>query len=106
MHMYGPDNRGLNYFNFMKTSRQPKDHSDEDMERRSISDLFDSEDSDNTSDIEQDISKLSQSNKELPKDKSMSRSRDNLLIVKDLSLIHICRCRRYAVCRSRWSPYH
>eukprot|EP00826_Nyctotherus_ovalis_P009454 TRINITY_DN12500_c0_g1_i3.p1 TRINITY_DN12500_c0_g1~~TRINITY_DN12500_c0_g1_i3.p1 ORF type:complete len:345 (-),score=137.08 TRINITY_DN12500_c0_g1_i3:21-1055(-) len=23
-----------------------------------------------------------------------------------LSLIHICRCRRYAVCRSRWSPYH
>eukprot|EP00826_Nyctotherus_ovalis_P036288 TRINITY_DN3204_c0_g1_i12.p2 TRINITY_DN3204_c0_g1~~TRINITY_DN3204_c0_g1_i12.p2 ORF type:complete len:101 (+),score=2.18 TRINITY_DN3204_c0_g1_i12:362-664(+) len=26
--------------------------------------------------------------------------------VKYLSLIHICRCRRYAVCRSRWSPYH
>eukprot|EP00826_Nyctotherus_ovalis_P004726 TRINITY_DN11043_c0_g2_i1.p3 TRINITY_DN11043_c0_g2~~TRINITY_DN11043_c0_g2_i1.p3 ORF type:complete len:203 (+),score=52.07 TRINITY_DN11043_c0_g2_i1:1901-2509(+) len=25
---------------------------------------------------------------------------------KRLSLIHICRCRRYAVCRSRWSPYH
>eukprot|EP00826_Nyctotherus_ovalis_P033829 TRINITY_DN2758_c0_g6_i2.p1 TRINITY_DN2758_c0_g6~~TRINITY_DN2758_c0_g6_i2.p1 ORF type:complete len:180 (-),score=39.02 TRINITY_DN2758_c0_g6_i2:20-559(-) len=25
---------------------------------------------------------------------------------RDLSLIHICRCRRYAVCRSRWSPYH
>eukprot|EP00826_Nyctotherus_ovalis_P018338 TRINITY_DN15483_c0_g1_i1.p2 TRINITY_DN15483_c0_g1~~TRINITY_DN15483_c0_g1_i1.p2 ORF type:complete len:132 (+),score=13.65 TRINITY_DN15483_c0_g1_i1:109-504(+) len=24
----------------------------------------------------------------------------------DLSLIHICRCRRYAVCRSRWSAYH
>eukprot|EP00826_Nyctotherus_ovalis_P031001 TRINITY_DN24758_c0_g1_i2.p1 TRINITY_DN24758_c0_g1~~TRINITY_DN24758_c0_g1_i2.p1 ORF type:complete len:107 (+),score=1.20 TRINITY_DN24758_c0_g1_i2:155-475(+) len=23
-----------------------------------------------------------------------------------LSLIHICRCRRYAVCRSRWSPEH
>ena len=23
-----------------------------------------------------------------------------------LSLIHIRRCRRYAVCRSRWSPYH
>ena len=22
-----------------------------------------------------------------------------------LSLIHISRCRRYAVCRSRWSPY-
>eukprot|EP00826_Nyctotherus_ovalis_P019336 TRINITY_DN15947_c0_g1_i1.p1 TRINITY_DN15947_c0_g1~~TRINITY_DN15947_c0_g1_i1.p1 ORF type:complete len:165 (+),score=30.53 TRINITY_DN15947_c0_g1_i1:100-594(+) len=27
-------------------------------------------------------------------------------VSKDLSLIHICRCRRYAVCRSRWSPYH
>eukprot|EP00826_Nyctotherus_ovalis_P048810 TRINITY_DN5791_c0_g1_i24.p1 TRINITY_DN5791_c0_g1~~TRINITY_DN5791_c0_g1_i24.p1 ORF type:complete len:398 (-),score=77.27 TRINITY_DN5791_c0_g1_i24:13-1206(-) len=26
--------------------------------------------------------------------------------VLKLSLIHICRCRRYAVCRSRWSPYH
>eukprot|EP00826_Nyctotherus_ovalis_P059503 TRINITY_DN8281_c0_g1_i2.p1 TRINITY_DN8281_c0_g1~~TRINITY_DN8281_c0_g1_i2.p1 ORF type:complete len:133 (-),score=15.14 TRINITY_DN8281_c0_g1_i2:23-379(-) len=26
--------------------------------------------------------------------------------IKSLSLIHICRCRRYAVCRSRWSPYH
>ena len=25
---------------------------------------------------------------------------------KELSLIHIRRCRRYAVCRSRWSPYH
>ena len=24
----------------------------------------------------------------------------------DLSLIHICRCRRYSLCRSRWSPYH
>eukprot|EP00826_Nyctotherus_ovalis_P050650 TRINITY_DN6239_c0_g1_i1.p1 TRINITY_DN6239_c0_g1~~TRINITY_DN6239_c0_g1_i1.p1 ORF type:complete len:123 (-),score=46.03 TRINITY_DN6239_c0_g1_i1:7-375(-) len=24
----------------------------------------------------------------------------------NLSLIHICRCRRYAVCRSRWSPNH
>ena len=23
-----------------------------------------------------------------------------------LTHIHICRCRRYAVCRSRWSPYH
>ena len=26
--------------------------------------------------------------------------------VLPLSLIHIWRCRRYAVCRSRWSPYH
>eukprot|EP00826_Nyctotherus_ovalis_P063274 TRINITY_DN9266_c0_g2_i2.p3 TRINITY_DN9266_c0_g2~~TRINITY_DN9266_c0_g2_i2.p3 ORF type:complete len:108 (-),score=11.86 TRINITY_DN9266_c0_g2_i2:16-339(-) len=24
----------------------------------------------------------------------------------DLSLIHICRCRRIERCRSRWSPYH
>ena len=23
-----------------------------------------------------------------------------------LSLIHICRCRRSTLCRSRWSPYH
>ena len=23
-----------------------------------------------------------------------------------LSLIHICRCRRYSLCSSRWSPYH
>eukprot|EP00826_Nyctotherus_ovalis_P006440 TRINITY_DN11528_c0_g3_i3.p1 TRINITY_DN11528_c0_g3~~TRINITY_DN11528_c0_g3_i3.p1 ORF type:complete len:136 (-),score=10.65 TRINITY_DN11528_c0_g3_i3:12-419(-) len=27
-------------------------------------------------------------------------------MIQYLSLIHICRCRRYAVCRSRWSPYH
>eukprot|EP00826_Nyctotherus_ovalis_P026770 TRINITY_DN20879_c0_g1_i1.p1 TRINITY_DN20879_c0_g1~~TRINITY_DN20879_c0_g1_i1.p1 ORF type:complete len:188 (-),score=32.18 TRINITY_DN20879_c0_g1_i1:12-575(-) len=27
-------------------------------------------------------------------------------LIQLLSLIHICRCRRYAVCRSRWSPYH
>ena len=25
---------------------------------------------------------------------------------KDLSLIHIWRCRRSTLCRSRWSPYH
>ena len=25
---------------------------------------------------------------------------------RHLSLIHIRLCRRYAVCRSRWSPYH
>eukprot|EP00826_Nyctotherus_ovalis_P023598 TRINITY_DN18148_c0_g1_i1.p1 TRINITY_DN18148_c0_g1~~TRINITY_DN18148_c0_g1_i1.p1 ORF type:complete len:119 (+),score=30.05 TRINITY_DN18148_c0_g1_i1:90-446(+) len=24
----------------------------------------------------------------------------------ELSLIHICRCRRPLTCRSRWSPYH
>ena len=26
--------------------------------------------------------------------------------VSCLSLIHIWRCRRYSLCRSRWSPYH
>eukprot|EP00826_Nyctotherus_ovalis_P013056 TRINITY_DN13495_c0_g1_i16.p1 TRINITY_DN13495_c0_g1~~TRINITY_DN13495_c0_g1_i16.p1 ORF type:complete len:358 (-),score=65.68 TRINITY_DN13495_c0_g1_i16:17-1090(-) len=26
--------------------------------------------------------------------------------VQELSLIHICRCRRSTLCRSRWSPYH
>ena len=29
-----------------------------------------------------------------------------ILISKSLSLIHIWRCRRYSLCRSRWSPYH
>ena len=27
-------------------------------------------------------------------------------IILFLSLIHIWRCRRYSLCRSRWSPYH
>eukprot|EP00826_Nyctotherus_ovalis_P017396 TRINITY_DN15121_c0_g1_i3.p1 TRINITY_DN15121_c0_g1~~TRINITY_DN15121_c0_g1_i3.p1 ORF type:complete len:125 (-),score=47.57 TRINITY_DN15121_c0_g1_i3:41-415(-) len=26
--------------------------------------------------------------------------------LQELSLIHICRCRRLLTCRSRWSPYH
>ena len=30
----------------------------------------------------------------------------NMLTVFALSLINICRCRRYALCRSRWSPSH
>ena len=30
----------------------------------------------------------------------------NLLDVFPLSLIHIWRCRRSTLCRSRWSPYH
>eukprot|EP00826_Nyctotherus_ovalis_P028583 TRINITY_DN22568_c0_g1_i2.p1 TRINITY_DN22568_c0_g1~~TRINITY_DN22568_c0_g1_i2.p1 ORF type:complete len:235 (+),score=34.30 TRINITY_DN22568_c0_g1_i2:173-877(+) len=30
--------------------------------------------------------------------------RRNIHLASKLSLIHICRCRRYAVCRSRWSP--
>ena len=29
---------------------------------------------------------------------------DFLEDAQNLSLIHICRCRRYAVCSSRWSP--
>ena len=29
-----------------------------------------------------------------------------LMTHRDLSLIHICRCRRRLRCRSRWSPYH
>ena len=29
-----------------------------------------------------------------------------LLLPKVLSLIHIWRCRRSTLCRSRWSPYH
>eukprot|EP00826_Nyctotherus_ovalis_P008998 TRINITY_DN12345_c0_g3_i5.p1 TRINITY_DN12345_c0_g3~~TRINITY_DN12345_c0_g3_i5.p1 ORF type:complete len:303 (+),score=52.88 TRINITY_DN12345_c0_g3_i5:42-950(+) len=37
-----------------------------------------------------------------------NKSCDHFIItcITGLSLIHICRCRRYAVCRSRWSPYH
>ena len=30
----------------------------------------------------------------------------NNLFIFNLSLIHIWRCRRYSLCRSRWSPYH
>eukprot|EP00826_Nyctotherus_ovalis_P045191 TRINITY_DN496_c0_g1_i10.p1 TRINITY_DN496_c0_g1~~TRINITY_DN496_c0_g1_i10.p1 ORF type:complete len:206 (-),score=34.40 TRINITY_DN496_c0_g1_i10:29-646(-) len=37
---------------------------------------------------------------------SMSEGKKLFDIECNLSLIHICRCRRYAVCRSRWSPYH
>eukprot|EP00826_Nyctotherus_ovalis_P026023 TRINITY_DN2027_c0_g1_i15.p1 TRINITY_DN2027_c0_g1~~TRINITY_DN2027_c0_g1_i15.p1 ORF type:complete len:204 (+),score=40.39 TRINITY_DN2027_c0_g1_i15:152-763(+) len=33
------------------------------------------------------------------------RSRTDLRPIY-LSLIHICRCRRSTLCRSRWSPYH
>ena len=29
-----------------------------------------------------------------------------LQVGNNLSLIHIWRCRRYSLCRSRWSPYH
>eukprot|EP00826_Nyctotherus_ovalis_P029127 TRINITY_DN22973_c0_g1_i2.p1 TRINITY_DN22973_c0_g1~~TRINITY_DN22973_c0_g1_i2.p1 ORF type:complete len:211 (-),score=59.17 TRINITY_DN22973_c0_g1_i2:10-642(-) len=37
---------------------------------------------------------------------SIKEHETKLNAVLILSLIHICRCRRYAVCRSRWSPYH
>eukprot|EP00826_Nyctotherus_ovalis_P035528 TRINITY_DN3058_c0_g2_i1.p1 TRINITY_DN3058_c0_g2~~TRINITY_DN3058_c0_g2_i1.p1 ORF type:complete len:383 (-),score=76.31 TRINITY_DN3058_c0_g2_i1:22-1170(-) len=36
----------------------------------------------------------------------MHQANEQLQEELKLSLIHICRCRRYAVCRSRWSPYH
>eukprot|EP00826_Nyctotherus_ovalis_P028736 TRINITY_DN22669_c0_g1_i1.p1 TRINITY_DN22669_c0_g1~~TRINITY_DN22669_c0_g1_i1.p1 ORF type:complete len:181 (+),score=43.88 TRINITY_DN22669_c0_g1_i1:76-618(+) len=48
-------------------------------------------------------SKMGKTQEELKS--SISPAKD-LYICLDLSLIHICRCRRYAVCRSRWSPYH
>ena len=32
-------------------------------------------------------------------------SEDELFSAKQLSLIHIWRCRRLLTCRSRWSPY-
>eukprot|EP00826_Nyctotherus_ovalis_P024321 TRINITY_DN18827_c0_g1_i1.p1 TRINITY_DN18827_c0_g1~~TRINITY_DN18827_c0_g1_i1.p1 ORF type:complete len:307 (+),score=63.07 TRINITY_DN18827_c0_g1_i1:45-965(+) len=36
----------------------------------------------------------------------VAKKRENITYSNNLSLIHICRCRRYAVCKSRWSPYH
>eukprot|EP00826_Nyctotherus_ovalis_P013205 TRINITY_DN13530_c0_g1_i4.p1 TRINITY_DN13530_c0_g1~~TRINITY_DN13530_c0_g1_i4.p1 ORF type:complete len:204 (-),score=48.09 TRINITY_DN13530_c0_g1_i4:12-623(-) len=39
-------------------------------------------------------------------EKKLTDKVDSLSKKLILSLIHICRCRRYAVCRSRWSPYH
>eukprot|EP00826_Nyctotherus_ovalis_P045769 TRINITY_DN5098_c0_g1_i1.p1 TRINITY_DN5098_c0_g1~~TRINITY_DN5098_c0_g1_i1.p1 ORF type:complete len:308 (-),score=97.26 TRINITY_DN5098_c0_g1_i1:15-938(-) len=40
---------------------------------------------------------------ETPKRRVHSAERSNKYL---LSLIHICRCRRSTLCRSRWSPYH
>eukprot|EP00826_Nyctotherus_ovalis_P002229 TRINITY_DN10427_c0_g1_i1.p1 TRINITY_DN10427_c0_g1~~TRINITY_DN10427_c0_g1_i1.p1 ORF type:complete len:403 (-),score=69.35 TRINITY_DN10427_c0_g1_i1:12-1220(-) len=40
------------------------------------------------------------------KDEAKDNTSDKIKQLLKLSLIHICRCRRYAVCRSRWSPYH
>eukprot|EP00826_Nyctotherus_ovalis_P058493 TRINITY_DN8042_c0_g1_i2.p2 TRINITY_DN8042_c0_g1~~TRINITY_DN8042_c0_g1_i2.p2 ORF type:complete len:241 (-),score=60.92 TRINITY_DN8042_c0_g1_i2:11-733(-) len=69
--------------------------------------------------LKEDIRKYSRSMKdaaaELTECKEILRSKQELCQTleskirdedKMLSLIHICRCRRYAVCRSRWSPYH
>ena len=36
----------------------------------------------------------------------ISKWKGRKVSVKNLSLIHIWRCRRAAKCRSRWSPYH
>ena len=33
-------------------------------------------------------------------------TKDKNIETQDLTLIHISRCRRYALCRTRWSPYH
>eukprot|EP00826_Nyctotherus_ovalis_P015648 TRINITY_DN14469_c0_g1_i2.p1 TRINITY_DN14469_c0_g1~~TRINITY_DN14469_c0_g1_i2.p1 ORF type:complete len:453 (+),score=149.66 TRINITY_DN14469_c0_g1_i2:196-1554(+) len=49
------------------------------------------------------LRKSSQSHIELP---IVSTLKCGTQVMNNLSLIHICRCRRYAVCRSRWSPYH
>ena len=38
--------------------------------------------------------------------RSDKKTLKRLGILKDLSLIHIWRCRRRRECRSRWSPYH
>ena len=35
-----------------------------------------------------------------------SRWKIHFCFWQNLSLIHIWRCRRYSLCRSRWSPYH
>eukprot|EP00826_Nyctotherus_ovalis_P026690 TRINITY_DN20829_c0_g1_i1.p1 TRINITY_DN20829_c0_g1~~TRINITY_DN20829_c0_g1_i1.p1 ORF type:complete len:156 (+),score=33.62 TRINITY_DN20829_c0_g1_i1:242-709(+) len=45
-------------------------------------------------------------NFEQKKKYSLTKENTNFGKCDKLSLIHICRCRRYAVCRSRWSPYH
>ena len=37
---------------------------------------------------------------------SLALSSANCITSLGRSLIHICRCRSYSLCRSRWSPYH
>eukprot|EP00826_Nyctotherus_ovalis_P048329 TRINITY_DN5672_c0_g1_i2.p1 TRINITY_DN5672_c0_g1~~TRINITY_DN5672_c0_g1_i2.p1 ORF type:complete len:283 (-),score=55.93 TRINITY_DN5672_c0_g1_i2:11-859(-) len=61
--------------------------------------------------ISYQLSAVPSSLNEIPEMKNDIRTPDKLTdgfnsTLDDLSLIHICRCRRYAVCRSRWSPYH
>eukprot|EP00826_Nyctotherus_ovalis_P034838 TRINITY_DN2936_c0_g1_i2.p2 TRINITY_DN2936_c0_g1~~TRINITY_DN2936_c0_g1_i2.p2 ORF type:complete len:113 (+),score=17.18 TRINITY_DN2936_c0_g1_i2:82-420(+) len=48
---------------------------------------------------------LDESAKTKKKLKFLSKEQLNEYI-QELSLIHICRCRRIERCRSRWSPYH
>ena len=43
---------------------------------------------------------------ELPQPVNPSRKSLKSYLIISLSLIHIWRCRRYSLCRSRWSPYH
>eukprot|EP00826_Nyctotherus_ovalis_P013097 TRINITY_DN13501_c0_g3_i5.p1 TRINITY_DN13501_c0_g3~~TRINITY_DN13501_c0_g3_i5.p1 ORF type:complete len:314 (-),score=72.45 TRINITY_DN13501_c0_g3_i5:24-965(-) len=57
-------------------------------------------------------SKLSEENKKLKEEiasnqkKIADHKRRLKESIQELSLIHICRCRRIERCRSRWSPYH
>eukprot|EP00826_Nyctotherus_ovalis_P026735 TRINITY_DN2085_c0_g2_i12.p3 TRINITY_DN2085_c0_g2~~TRINITY_DN2085_c0_g2_i12.p3 ORF type:complete len:112 (-),score=45.99 TRINITY_DN2085_c0_g2_i12:30-365(-) len=44
--------------------------------------------------------------KELEKHPNLVTNETLKRIALELSLIHICRCRRLLTCRSRWSPYH
>eukprot|EP00826_Nyctotherus_ovalis_P003969 TRINITY_DN10823_c0_g1_i2.p1 TRINITY_DN10823_c0_g1~~TRINITY_DN10823_c0_g1_i2.p1 ORF type:complete len:214 (-),score=25.25 TRINITY_DN10823_c0_g1_i2:11-652(-) len=66
-----------------------------------------------TPDSHKETSLTPESNTENPamnaagiEDSKVVASREEQRMNYRLSLIHICRCRRYAVCRSRWSPYH
>eukprot|EP00826_Nyctotherus_ovalis_P047329 TRINITY_DN5430_c0_g1_i2.p1 TRINITY_DN5430_c0_g1~~TRINITY_DN5430_c0_g1_i2.p1 ORF type:complete len:341 (-),score=62.53 TRINITY_DN5430_c0_g1_i2:29-1051(-) len=40
------------------------------------------------------------------KEANLKWNLENVVKYRELSLIHICRCRRLLTCRSRWSPYH
>eukprot|EP00826_Nyctotherus_ovalis_P063315 TRINITY_DN9275_c0_g2_i4.p1 TRINITY_DN9275_c0_g2~~TRINITY_DN9275_c0_g2_i4.p1 ORF type:complete len:247 (+),score=20.43 TRINITY_DN9275_c0_g2_i4:212-952(+) len=49
---------------------------------------------------------LAQYNKTPPQNLTNTQTVNYLSTTEYLSLIHICRCRRSTLCRSRWSPYH